>query len=383
MLCRKTSLTPWTLFGILPFIAVRKGPPEKSQPVQGEGDIIAFRKRVLLAAAMLSAVVAADTIVHGTTTIEMEFVTIGYPGNTGDEANVVNGAHPGAVDRVYRIGKYEVTADQWAAVTAADASVGGTGAWSGSQPAGNVNWLEAARFCNWLTSGRSSDGAYRFTGSGALASIDRAAAQGRYAVVYVLPTESEWYKAAYFKADGSGYTLYATGDELPVAGTNANYRSAVNGGKPWAVGAGSVENNGTYDMNGNICEFIGSAYDGALDGMAEPMVIRGGSSRSQANILRSSSRTAVHRLIRGVTFGFRVTEVGSLAALVSIEPVDTSEVRISWEALLGANYRVQVSTDLVSSGWADLGGMVEGEGTTTNVSDSTVDCMRFYRVTAE
>ncbi len=342
-----------------------------------------LRQGVILAAAMLSVVVAADTIVHGTTTIEMEFVTIGHPGNTGDEANVVNGAHPGAVDRVYRIGKYEVTADQWAAVTAADASVGGTGTWSGSQPAGNVNWLEAARFCNWLTSGRSSDGAYRFTGSGALASIDRAAAQGRYAVVYVLPTENEWYKAAYFKADGSGYTLYATGDELPVAGTNANYRHAVNGGEPWVVGTGSVENNGTYDMNGNVLEWNESAFD-PTDSLDTNRVVRGGSAASEYNLLHARGRGKGGVVAEFERVGFRVAAVDGLATPAVIESVGTSIVRISWEALFGANYRVQVSTDLVSSSWADLGGTIEGGGTTTNWHDAIRDShMNFYRVILE
>ena len=74
------------------------------------------------------------------------------------------------------------------------------------QPTNNVYWYEAAQFCNYLTSGDKSKGAYQFSGNNAnpgyFLGIDRVAAQTTYGTIYVIPTENEWYKAAYHKNDG-------------------------------------------------------------------------------------------------------------------------------------------------------------------------------------
>jgi len=46
--------------------------------------------------------------------------------------------------------------------------------------------------------------------------------------IYVIPTEDEWYKAAYYA--GSGYSLYAFGtDTAPIAGTDTNYDGPSSG----------------------------------------------------------------------------------------------------------------------------------------------------------
>ena len=97
---------------------------------------------LLLAAGMAQ----ADAITHGSTTINMDFVTVGNAGNTADDT--IYGTAYGAVIYAYKIGKYEVTADQWAAVIAADPAVGNAGNWTGSQPTGGTSWNEAAKFCN-------------------------------------------------------------------------------------------------------------------------------------------------------------------------------------------------------------------------------------------
>ena len=221
-----------------------------------------------VAAVLLCAVAQADTITHGGTTIDMDFVTISHAGNSADTTGF------GAVSNGYRIAQYEVTADQWTSVIAADANVGNAGGyWTGSQPTAGATWYEAAKFCNWLTSGDAYGGAYQFTGD-TLTGVDRAAAVATYGTVYVLPTEDEWYKAAYYKADGSGYTFFPTGDTEPDAGiTGENWYVS---GAAWNVGSGIAENNGTYDMGGNLWEWTESPWDGTLDDMAEKRELRGG-----------------------------------------------------------------------------------------------------------
>jgi hypothetical protein len=71
-----------------------------------------------------------------------------------------------------------------------------------------VSWLDAIRFCNWLHNGQptgtagpatTEDGAYRMDGL-------QPAGQRRSGAKFFLPTEDEWYKAAYFvpRGDDSG-----------------------------------------------------------------------------------------------------------------------------------------------------------------------------------
>ena len=203
---------------------------------------------------------SADTI-QG---INIDFVTIGNPGNAAD-----TGGTPGcgAVSYNYRIGKYEVTNAQWNTFTAAAGAPTGnpsyayddSAQWTGAQqPTNRVGWYEAAQFCNYLTSGDKSKGAYQFSGNnanpGSFQGINRTAAISSYGIAYVIPTENEWYKAAYFKPNGSGYLPYANGTgTAPIAGVQSNYDYAI--GAPWDITNGTQEQNGTFDMMGNVWEW--------------------------------------------------------------------------------------------------------------------------------
>jgi len=74
-----------------------------------------------------------------------------------------------------------------------------------------------------------------------------------YSTIYFLPTEHEWYKAAYYT--GSGYSLYSNGlDTIPAADNGWNYSGGSYAG-PWDVGTGTEEQNGTFDMTGNVWEW--------------------------------------------------------------------------------------------------------------------------------
>ena len=220
-------------------------------------------KSILLLAMMcVMAVVnfASADLVRG---INIDFVTIGNPGNAADTGGTPGS---GAVSYGYRIGKYEVTNAQWNTFTAAVGRPTGnsngynwnslfTGA---QQPTNNVSWYEAAQFCNYLTSGDKGQGAYQFSGNntnpGDFLGVNRVAATATYGTIYVLPTKDEWYKATHYKPDSSGYSLYANGQiTIPTADNGWNYQ----GGSylpPWNVGTGTQERNGTFDMMGNVHE---------------------------------------------------------------------------------------------------------------------------------
>ena len=271
----------------------------------------------LLTSAALLPHAEAITIAHGGDSVDIDFVDIGNVGNTGDTANTVNGANPGAVNYEYSIGTYEVTSDQWAAVAGFDALVedNSNDPWTGSQPTANASWYEAAKFANWLTSGDALQGAYGFSDATTFTGVDRDTALTTFGTIYVLPTEDEWYKAAYLKSDGSGYTLYATGDSVPTAGTDANYNDANTA--PWNVGSGSVENNGTYDMGGNVWEWGESAYSGGEPTGGESRVLRGGLWGSFSGVLQSSNRDGDFAPdFEIIPVGFRVASVSAAVAAV-------------------------------------------------------------------
>lgn len=200
--------------------------------------------------------------------IDMNFVAIGNAGNAADTQVMLDGTATGygAVDHNYSIGKYEVTNAQWNTFTAAVGAPTGnpshaydeTAFFTGTQqPTNRVTWYEASQFCNYLTTGDKSLGAYLFSGNNAnpgdFLGIDRASAEAIYGTIYVLPTEDEWYKAAYYT--GSGYSLYANGlNTLPPADNGWNYLGGTSG-PPWDVGSGTAEQNGTFDMMGNVWEW--------------------------------------------------------------------------------------------------------------------------------
>jgi len=240
--------------------------------------------------------------------ISMDFVTIGNAGNGTDPAT---GNLYGAVSSSYRIGKYEVTAAQWQTINTA-AGIGDSGYWSGNQPVASISWYDAAQFCNYLTSGNKYSGAYKFDISGNFQEIDRVASISTYGTTYVIPTEDEWYKAAYFKPNASGYSLYANGtNTAPVAGVNSNYDWVI--GSPWNITNGTPEQNGTFDMMGNVWEWNETLFSSDISGSYRGL--RGGSYYYGADRLASSARGIAGPDDEYAGYGFRVASVPEPATM--------------------------------------------------------------------
>ncbi|MBL6832216.1 MAG: SUMF1/EgtB/PvdO family nonheme iron enzyme, partial [Pirellulales bacterium] len=92
----------------------------------------------------------------------------------------------------------------------------------GDKPVNYVSWFDAARVANWLQNGQGSGstetGAYTLVGgqtSGTAPAVNPGAS-------YFLPTENQWYKAAYYKGGSAmaDYWDYATqSDTTPTAVT--------------------------------------------------------------------------------------------------------------------------------------------------------------------
>jgi formylglycine-generating enzyme required for sulfatase activity len=269
---------------------------------------------------------SADIFGTGTNEFTIDFVTI-----SGD-TNPAGGY--GIVNNDYRIGVHEITNDQWDRFKA-ELGVAVTGdplqaydeeaAYTGiNVPANDVSWFEAAQFINWLNTSAGYQAAYKFTGtqgtSGyALATWSTAEAAGgtnlyrHKDAFYYLPTEDEWVKAAYW--NGTDLQTHATkaGDTFQqgdgVSGTGWNFWDAgyaTDPPAPWDVGSGSEELNGTFDMMGNVWEWMESPFSDSGYGIFSGRAVRGGSLHDDGELLTSTTRTSDTPLNELYNLGFRV-----------------------------------------------------------------------------
>ena len=276
----------------------------------------------------------------------------------------------GAVSYTYDIGKYEVTAGQYAEFLNAVAAVGDAhglyntdmgGGWNdiggisrtglgtagdpwayaaranrGNRPIGYVSWGDAARFANWLHNGQPSglqelstteDGSYYLNGATSDAAL--LAVSRELDANWVIPSEDEWYKAAYHQNDGvtGNYFGYPTSnDSTPTnvlsdpnadPGNNANFWvSDYTIGSPYyRTEVGDFENSespyGTFDQGGNVWEWDEAVIDTSYRG------VRGGSIASSDYSLHASDRNNgnVIPTYEAYGFGFRVAQVPEPATM--------------------------------------------------------------------
>ena len=300
------------------------------------------------------------------TQITYEMVTVGDPGNASDTGGTGNGD----VAYSYQIGKYDVTIGQYTAflnaVAATDtyslysesmgtnlnvagiSRAGGSGSYtysvmnnggsSSNRPITYVSWFDAARFANWMTNsqgaGSTETGAYTLVGGQTTGN----AVAANPGAAFRLPTENEWYKAAYYSptlnSGTGGYYAYATqSDSAPgnIIGSRtnqANYNNGVYAVTPQSgiydsnqnyltdVGAfsGSGSFYGTFDQSGNVFQW------NDLDGLApsgSSRGLRGGNwGVSEGNMLSSWSLTGVPSS-EYFFYGFRLA---SAAPVPEIDP---------------------------------------------------------------
>jgi formylglycine-generating enzyme required for sulfatase activity len=135
------------------------------------------------------------------------------------------------------------------------------------QPVVNVNWQDAAAFCNWLSEEAGLKPAYEKRG-------DRLVAVSPVSNGYRLPTEAEWEFVARSENGGGRLRKYPWGDSLPVpagAGNFADRRSQPvvpqvlvdydDGHIVTApVGSFAANNLGFFDMGGNVSEWTHDIY---------------------------------------------------------------------------------------------------------------------------
>ena len=303
--------------------------------------------------------------------VVLEFVRVGNPGNAddpsdGDVSTAMVIEQFGAVSSEYGIGKYEVTVGQYTtflnavadedthglysdqmAVNLNIAGIARSGApgsytysviGSPDKPVTFVSWFDAARFCNWLHNGTpegaqdattTETGAYSLNGATSNVGFDR-----EPGALFFLPSEDEWYKAAYFDprslAEGGpgdqgddNYWVYPSQNDFnPPAGNligsdphqvnfriqGTNFYSVTqafeyDSDQNYLTNVGSYTGTpgfyGTFDMGGNVREWTGGTLAGGK-------VIRGGSWDNAEGPLRAGTRQSETPESQTNNLGFRV-----------------------------------------------------------------------------
>ena len=266
-----------------------------------------------------------------------------YWAKIGNAGNAADNTTYGSVGYYYRMGKYEITNEQYAeflnAVAATDtyalyvSSMGSYGiTQSGSsgsytytvtagweeRPAAYISWYDVLRFVNWLNNGKptgvaqvagtTETGAYTLTSTYAVTPYDENNLHDPSAT-YWLPTEDEWYKAAYYNGVSAVYYNYATGSdsvptaEVPPGGSNSACYSNVIGSPYYRSEVGAYENSpspyGTYDQTGNVEE-----WTEAMDGSNR--YTRGGYYSQSSSYISVTARNARSYSNQYLYIGFRV-----------------------------------------------------------------------------
>jgi formylglycine-generating enzyme required for sulfatase activity len=195
-----------------------------------------------------------------------------------------------------------------------------------------MTWYESAAFVNWLNTSKGFQPAYNLTWSGSTWSLALwTATDAGYDVnnlyrnslaKYFLPSENEFYKAAYGKSDGSGYYQYPTAsDTTPTAvasGTSAGtavYDQSFFQGPASIYQTGGASSYGTMGQGGNVSQWEETGFFGSNVDPSSSHRTRGGSWVFPASSLLYSSSSGATPDFSQFDLGFRVASVADVGVI--------------------------------------------------------------------
>lgn len=273
--------------------------------------------RLILLSGLCTAILGtAGATTNGQPLVIIETVPVGNPNNPKDPQTGF-----GSVPYEYAIGKYAVTVGQYVAFLNAKATVTTNTAlinlWNEDmeKPAGyvsagfikrtgsgtqadpylyaeipdpvlgtnssnraicNISWFSAARFANWINNG-ATELADTESGAYSLQNATSGVFMKEKTATWWIPSEDEWYKAAYYdpaKSTAGGYHTYPFRSdaepkkEVPPGGVNsANYDGIMpDKRKITPVGAYTQSKSyyGTFDQGGLVWQWNDAVYSDQL-----------------------------------------------------------------------------------------------------------------------
>jgi formylglycine-generating enzyme len=269
----------------------------------------------------------ADTFGSGANSFDIDFVTIGNPGNPPD----ANPNPAGAVPNEYRIGKYEISEQMIDKANAASALAGNpiniTKDTRGPDyPATSVTWYEAAQFINWLNTSIGSSPAYKFDDGGNFQlwtpsdlGYDSNNLYRNRLAHYFLPSINEWHKAAYYDPIAGVYYDYPTGSDSIPDGINfvgdpifdaVFYDGGLNSDPNVITNVGLLSPYGTAAQGGNVREWVESAFDRMNNSATEQRGTPGGSWADSPNLLAAwNTGIGVNASADNSLVGFRISSI--------------------------------------------------------------------------
>ena len=214
---------------------------------------------------------------------------MGSPENDPDARPNERPRHEVTIAGPIAVAKFEATFDEWDACVAAGACPQVPDRWGrGQMPVINVSWNDAKQYAAWLSQATGKP--------------------------YRLLTEAEWEYAA----RAGAVTRYSWGNALGEGKANCD-----GCGSRWdlrqtaPVGSFSPNAFGSYDMRGNVWEWVEDAWhdnyesapnDGSAWGSGDPdyRVVRGASWRNDTSVVRAAIRDKRNIHVAFDTLGFRV-----------------------------------------------------------------------------
>ena len=284
--------------------------------------------------------------------VTIDWVPVGNAGNAADPST---SSHYGAVAYNYNIDKYDVTVGQYTEFLnsvakadpyelyndnmATDAEIAGI-AQSGSPgsytysvignsanfPVTYVSWGDAVRFANWLQNGQptgtedsstTEEGAYTLNGI-TNDILLRTVTRNADATIF-LPSENEWYKAAYYdptlNSGAGGYYQYPfSSNTVPTSAPPGSTPDTGNfygsdyavAGPPYLTDVGAYTDSaspyGAFDMGGDVWQLTETRT-------GDNKVMRGGSYSYDSLNSASSWRDSFNPGDESFGVGFRVASV--------------------------------------------------------------------------
>lgn len=222
------------------------------------------------------------------------------------------------VTRPFYFGVHEIRRKEYAKY---DTSLKTTSA-DENLPITDISWLDAVKFCNWLSNAEGLDPAYAI-GSGASVSVDLGS-NG-----YRLPTEAEWELITYYhfaEEKVVGPFTWGEGTKPPsqvgnLAGfeTRSALRSYIedygDSHRELApVGSYRRNFNGIHDLVGNAAEWVFDYFGSTYEGWDKPLIDPMGPSRGIDRIVKGANfqTTKLHEAAINFrrTVGFKDEAVG-------------------------------------------------------------------------